>query len=172
MKSRIDVHIVAYSALLMAIGVVLPLFFHMFGIAGRIFLPMHIPVYIAGMLLGPVSGLMVGVLTPLASTLLTGLPPLAYSALMVPELATYGLMAGILYRWLKLNIWLTVITTMIAGRIVFGLVAVLIAPILGVQGRTTTLVLSAVATGWPGVIIQLIFLPIIVSKLQGDTTNK
>ena len=55
----------AYGGLLIAIGIILPQLFHIFGqAAGQTFLPMHIPVMLAGMLIGPVWALGVAVIVP------------------------------------------------------------------------------------------------------------
>ena len=60
---------VVYGGLLIAIGLVLPQAFHMFGSdAGKMFLPMHIPVILSGMLLGPVWGLLAALMIPLLSS--------------------------------------------------------------------------------------------------------
>ena len=57
-----------YGGLLIAIGVILPQAFHIFGqSAGQTFLPMHIPVILAGMLIGPLWGAGVAVIVPLLS---------------------------------------------------------------------------------------------------------
>ena len=63
-----------YTGLLVAVGVLLPQVFHIFGssAAGMVFLPMHIPVLIGGLLLGPMSGLCIGVAAPLISFGITG----------------------------------------------------------------------------------------------------
>ena len=55
----------------LALAVLLPVGFHMLGVAGRIFLPMHIPVLLAGFLVGPYCGLIVGLIAPGLSFLLT-----------------------------------------------------------------------------------------------------
>ena len=41
-----NAHFLAYTALLIAVGVLLPMIFHQLGIAGKVFLPMHFPVII------------------------------------------------------------------------------------------------------------------------------
>ena len=52
-------------ALFIALGIVLPISFHVFGkVPARALSPMHITVFIAGALMGPVAGLIVGALTP------------------------------------------------------------------------------------------------------------
>jgi hypothetical protein len=84
------------TALLLALGVMLPLVFHAFPLGGRIFLPMHIPTFIAGLVLGPLAGLIVGAGSPVLSALVTGRPPVYYMIPMIFELATYGVVAGLL----------------------------------------------------------------------------
>jgi len=82
---------------------------------------MHIPVLLAGFLAGPVCGLTVGILAPLLSHLLTGMPPTYAVPLMAAELPVYGLVAGLTYNRLKLNIYLSLIIAMVLGRVMFGL---------------------------------------------------
>ena len=86
-----------YAALLIALGLLMPQVFHMIGgqQAGGMFLPMHIPVLMAGLLLGPAYGTAVGVVTPLLSFLISGMPPLAKLPFMVIELAAYGFASGL-----------------------------------------------------------------------------
>mgnify|MGYP000878502134 CR=1 FL=1 len=55
---------VVLSGLFIAFGVLLPMIFHQFNMGGPAFLPMHIPVLIAGLFLGPTAGLLVGLVTP------------------------------------------------------------------------------------------------------------
>lgn len=93
---RFTTWMITGTALLLALGVMLPLVFHAFPLGGRIFLPMHIPAFIAGLVLGPVSGLIVGAGSPVLSALVTGRPPVYYMVPMVFELATYGVVAGLL----------------------------------------------------------------------------
>ena len=129
---------------------------------------MHIPVLIAGFLVGPASGALVGALSPPLSSLLTGMPPLPLTALMVPELSTYGLLSGLLYQKLRLNLWLSLLGAMLGGRIVWTLMACLVAsPLLGIKARPLSVALAALAAGWPGMVIQIIFIPSLVEKLKG-----
>ena len=87
------------TALLLALGVALPLVFHAVPMGGRIFLPMHLPTFVAGLVLGPAAGLVVGAGSPMLSSLLTGMPVAPfYMVPMVFELATYGLVSGLLRR--------------------------------------------------------------------------
>lgn len=93
---RFTTWMITGTALLLALGVMLPLVFHAFPLGGRIFLPMHIPTFIAGLVLGPIAGLIVGAGSPVLSALVTGRPPVYYMVPMIFELATYGVVAGLL----------------------------------------------------------------------------
>jgi len=66
-----------YGSLFLGLGVLVPQIFHMTGIGGAVFLPMHIPVILAGMLVCPMIGLYVGIFAPVISFLLTGMPPVS-----------------------------------------------------------------------------------------------
>ncbi|MGH8016455.1 MAG: ECF transporter S component, partial [Candidatus Zixiibacteriota bacterium] len=112
---------ITHTALFLALAVLLPIGFHQLGASGRIFLPMHIPPLLAGFLLGPLSGIIVGVLAPGLSHLLTGMPPAYAVPLMSLELPMYGLVAGMTYDRLRLNIYVSLVLAMIVGRIMFGL---------------------------------------------------
>jgi hypothetical protein len=93
---RISTGTLTGTALLLALGVVLPIVFHAIPLGGRVFLPMHLPTFVAGLVLGPVAGLVVGAGSPVLSALLTGRPSVFYMVPMLFELATYGIVAGLL----------------------------------------------------------------------------
>ncbi len=76
-KSQTNARQLVMAALCAALGVVLPVALHSIPNAGSILLPMHIPVLLCGLVCGPVYGLGCGVLTPLLSSLITGMPPAA-----------------------------------------------------------------------------------------------
>jgi uncharacterized membrane protein len=162
----IDARFISLTGLLLATGVIFPFIFHQFGIAGRIFLPMHIPVFLAGLILGPWAGLLVGALCPGLSAVMTGMPPAVLAIPMTPELAAYGLISGLLFRGTRASLYVSLLGAMIIGRIVWCLMAVLIAPLLGFPGRTLAVVLAALAIGWPGIVLQLLFVPPIVLRIR------
>jgi riboflavin transporter FmnP len=129
---------------------------------------MHIPVLLAGFLVGPISGLVVGLLAPVLSHLLTGMPPSYAVPLMTLELPVYGLVAGLAYRRLKLNLYVSLLAAMILGRIVFGLALLIL-------GRFVDLPYTAAAyfsiggalwAGLPGIVLQLVLVPVIVAGVQ------
>ena len=62
------------TALCTALCVVLPIAFHAIPNAGAVFSPIHIPVLLCGLLLSWPYGLLCGILGPVFSSILTGMP--------------------------------------------------------------------------------------------------
>lgn len=79
------------TAVLIAVGIVLPMAFHAIPKGGNIFLPMHIPVLLCGFLCGPVLGAFAGVITPVLSSFATGMPPMTILPAMRRSLPSTGL---------------------------------------------------------------------------------
>lgn len=178
------------TALLLAMGVVLPIVFHAIPLGGRVFSPMHIPVLIAGLVLGPIPGLVVGVGSPVASTLITGRPTVLYLIPMIPELATYGIVAGLLRGSLTrffegrrpvapwkgrmagiasptgAGVVLALVGAMLVGRAVWFGVVVWLAPLLGISARTVAAALAALGAGWIGMVIHVALIPAIVRAIE------
>ena len=163
------------TALLLAVGAVLPIVFHMFPLGGRLFRAMHRPACMAGLLLGPLSGLVVGAGSPLLSLLLTGRPPVYLAVPMILELATYGVVAGLVRprfeRALRGAAWIlpiqaSLLVAMVAGRAVWLATVVWLAPLIGITGRTVALALGALGAGWIGIAIQLVLIPAIVRAIE------
>ena len=156
----------ARGAVPVAVGVLLPMIFHAAGASGSIFLPMHIPVLIAGLLLGPAVGTLVGLLTPVCSTLLTGMPPLFPSLpIMLPELAVYGGFAGILRR--RFGLIPALIGAMLLGRLAAGVMVWLLAQFVALPWTPVVYLAAMVTKGIPGMIVQLLFVPLLVKRLEG-----
>ena len=161
------------SGLLLAAGLILPMIFHMFSMTGPVFLPMHIPVLIGGLLLPPSLAIPLGIITPLLSSTLTGMPvafPMA--PIMAVELGVYGLSASIATRKLKLNSVLALIIAMVDGRIAAGLAVAVLVQLFGVKMDPIMFVKGAIVTGLPGLIIQLIFIPALIYGLKSFTNRQ
>lgn len=158
-----------YMSLLVAVGVILPMAFHMIGAGGAIFLPMHIPVFLTGIILGPWFGMLVGAVTPFLSSFLTGMPPmLPMLPIMFVELALYGLIIGYLCHTKKFNIYFGLILSMVIGRIGAGLVVWVMVSFFNMTRLPANPVLfssGAIITGLPGIIIQLILIPLISARI-------
>lgn len=156
-------------ALCIAIGVLLPMAFHVIPNAGSIFLPMHIPVLICGLFCGWPYGLACGIITPFLSSVMTGMPPAMMLPQMMIELAVYGLVAGLCSKYIPQEnemskLYMSLIIAMLAGRIVNGFVNTFI---LSTQGYTLSVFMTAsFITCLPGIILQLIVVPILVRILN------
>lgn len=168
-KSKINVRDIAYCGLLIAIGVILPQLFHIFGAtAGKTLLPMHIPVILAGILVGPWYGLIVAVVVPILSSIFTGMPPVPLLYFMLFELAVYAVVSGIMSKKFNANIYLNLIVTLICGRLMYGLTLIVGVNLLGLRlpfGNVAAF-FGGIITGLPGIAIQLIFIPAIVFALK------
>jgi len=154
------------SGLFIAIGLVLPIIFHAFG-AGSTFLPMHIPVLIAGFALSLPFAVAVGAITPILSSLLTGMPPVfPVLPFMVVELAAYAAVTSLLYKKFKLNVYITLVCSMIAGRIAASIVVWILATFFMAElPNPVIFVTGAITQGIPGIIVQIVFIPGIVFVL-------
>ena len=159
-----------YMGLLLAIALILPQVFHFAGPqSGSIFLPMHIPVLIAGLLLGPVYGLILGIAAPIVSFLLMGMPPLPRLPFMVGELMAYGFFSGLFYSYFKEKSWgllVSLVLSMICGRGVYGIMLIIATNLLQMNVGGFAAMLTATSTGIPGMIIQVIFIPLLVYALE------
>ena len=155
------------TSLFIACGLLLPMAFHSFGMGGRTFLPMHLPVFMGGMLLGWLPGLIIGSLTPVLSCFLTGMPPLIPSLpMMFVELALFGLVSGYLYHDKRKNIYFALLSAMVIGRLGAAFVLMLFSDILGIKLHPLTYVAATFMTGLAGVVFQIVFIPILVKRLE------
>lgn len=153
------------TAMMIALGIALPMAFHSIPNAGRVFLPMHLPVLLAGFLFGPVSGLLAGAITPLLSSLFTGMPPMApvpIAVQMSVELAVFGLLAGFLYYRLRVNIFVSLALTLLGGRLAYSLITLALFPLFGLKSVPLGVVFGvSLVTALPGLAMQIIAIPAI-----------
>ena len=156
---------------LLAMGIIITNIFHATGIPGTIFLPMHIPVFLGGLLLPPYLALILGMIMPIISSIISGMPPLfPMAVIMVFELGAYGLIASILYRKMKIPPIIALIISMIGGRLMAGLVVFLLATFFAVELSPMTFVISGVITGLPSIGIQLVLIPSLIYGIVRYTT--
>ncbi len=164
-----DVRSYIITAVFILLDVLVPRLFHQFQLAGATYLPMHIFVLMAGLLFGWRAGLIVGLLTPISSYAVSQMPAAAILPQVTIELATYGLVAGLLRERFNLKAVWSLLGAMAAGRIaLFATVSVVYlfagsanSP-LGVAATPWSAVWSAIQQGLPGILIQLAFLPVAV----------
>jgi len=164
--SSLQVRRMTYAALYLAIAMVLPFVTGQIPEIGSMLCPMHIPVLLCGFICGWPWGLAVGFIAPLLRSVTFGMPAMFPSAVaMAFELAVYGAVSGLLYRRLprtKGNIYLALVIAMIAGRIVWGIVRVILAGLSGSSFTWALFLAGAVTNAIPGIIMQLVLIPVLV----------
>ena len=152
------------SALFMTIGMVLPFFTGHIPEIGNMLLPMHIPVFLCGLICSWKYGAAVGLILPILRSLIFTMPPMYPKAVVMAfELCAYGLIVGIIYSKAKkkniLWLYISMISAMVGGRIVWGIVKALL---LGIGGNSFTLAMF-ISGGFieaiPGIILQLLLIP-------------
>ena len=160
----------AVTAMLFAVGIVLPFLTGQIPTIGRMLLPMHIPVLLCGFLCGWQYGLAVGFITPLLRSVLFGMPPMMPTATaMAFELAVYGAVTGILYSKLPkktFNVYVSLLGAMLAGRAVWGIVCI---PLYGIGGNSFSIQMflaGAFINALPGIILQIVLIPAIMIALK------
>ena len=154
------------SAMLLAIGMLLPFLTGQIQRIGNMLCPMHLPVFICGMVCGPLWGLAVGAVLPVLRSMVFGMPVLMPMACaMAFELGAYGLISGLLRRRLPRTLpmlYVSLIAAMIAGRAVWGIVRCVMM-FSGSSGFGWAMFISgAFTTAIPGIIVQLVLIPIII----------
>ena len=154
------------SALFLALAYTLPFLTGQIKAFGAMLCPMHLPVLLCGFICGWRWGAAVGLTAPLFRSLTLGMPKLFPSAIcMTFELATYGIMAGIIYRILpkkKKHIYLTLLLSMIAGRLVWGAAMFLCVGASGGSFGISAFLAGAFTNAVPGIIAQIILIPPVV----------
>ena len=168
--TRKNVRKLTYSALFLAIALVLPFLTGQIPQIGSMLSPMHIPVLLCGFICGWPWGLAVGFIAPLLRSVLFGMPPMVPGAVsMAFELATYGCVAGLLYRLLPrktVSIYIALVIAMIAGRIVWGIVRLVLAGLTGSKFTWALFMAGAFTNAIPGIILHIVLIPVLVIALE------
>ena len=156
-----------WTGMFLAIGLVLPFITGQIPQIGKMLCPMHIPILLCGFFCGWQYAAAIGFICPLLRSALFGMPVLYPSAVgMAFELMTYGLVVGILSKKTGIEklwkIYVSLISAMLCGRLVWGLAQIVL---LGIQGNKFTF--SAFLAGGfinalPGIVLQLILIPMLV----------
>ena len=145
-KTRSRTHQLVLAALFLALAFVLPMITGHVPQIGNMLCPMHFPVLLAGFVLGGPWGLALGFIAPLLRSVLFGMPPMFPVAIsMAFELATYGL---------------------VSGRIVWGIVRFVLAGLTGSSFPFSAFLSGALFTAVPGIVAQLVLIPLLLTALQ------
>jgi len=146
------------QCLFLTLALVFPTITHRLGLNYFIAQPMHWMILFAGLTYGAFSGLIIGASLPVVSFLISGMPVPMMLPLMIPELAIYGFLTGLLKK--KITSFGAAAVALIAGRIIFLL-------LLALTGRLNVPVLEYAQMTWmPGlaaVILQIALLPVLAA---------
>ena len=169
-KQLSPVRALVLSAMFLALGLVLPFFTGQIPQVGSMLLPMHLPVFLCGLICGWQYGAAVGFVTPLLRMSLFGMPPLLTAVAMAFELAAYGGVAGFLYsrsRWqCVIALYRSLLIAMVAGRLVWAAVRVVMTGVAGEPFTWQIFLAGALFNAVPGIILQLVFIPAVMVALD------
>ena len=158
------------SAFFLSLGLVLPFLTGGIPAIGAMLLPMHLPVLICGILIGPKYGALIGLMLPLTRFLIFGMPPLFPTAVsMTFELAAYGAVIGILYAKLPkktICLYISLIGAMLVGRVVWAAARVVLLGLMETPFSFQIFLMGGFINAWPGILAQIIIVPAIVLALK------
>lgn len=162
----------AIAAIIGAVAV--PQSFHIMGTIaglgtspGEAFLPMHFPIILVGLLAGPYAGALSGVLGPLVSFALSGMPGATMLPFMMIELCVYGFTSGLM-NTVNIPTVIKVLLAQIAGRTIRA-IFIFSAVRIGVSSLPISIIWTSITAGIFGIVLQLILLPLIVFKIKNDS---
>ena len=152
------------AALFVALGLLVPILFHAVGL-GSVFLPMFLPIACAAFLIRWKYAIAVGAITPIISSLMTGMPPLSppIAPIMVLEgIALASVTAWGFQRW-RMGVLIPLAAGLVSLNIVLYGSVMILAPLIGLPPEMASF--AVVIKGLPGVFMILIIVPFIINRL-------
>ena len=145
-----------------AAALLLPVLFHLVRL-GHVFMPMYLPLMTLAFFVRPGPAAVTGLLVPLLSAGVTGMPPLypPVAPIMALELAAMGGAIAAVRAWRPaLNEWLLLALVLAGGRVLN--VAMVYGVSLWLQLPAGFLAGVSFLAGWPGVVLMLLVVPPVV----------
>lgn len=172
-KPKLSVKTQTLAALVAIVAAVaVPQLFHYIGIVsgagnipGETFLPMHLPILCVGLLAGPYAGAAAGLLGPVASFALSGMPGIAMLPFMALELCMYGAITGAL-RNAKMPVLAKVLLAQIGGRAVRAVAIVFAVYVIGSNAVGVAVIWNSIIAGIPGLILQCTLIPLLIFWIE------
>lgn len=167
---KIHVRKLVLSAMFLSLCMVLPFLTGQVPEIGGMLLPMHLPVLIAGFVLGAPYGALIGFIAPFLRFFIFGMPPLfPTGASMAVEMCVYGLTSGLFYRAFPKKsgfVYVSLVLSMIVGRVAWGWAQYLFLMINESALTFKAFLAGAFVNAWPGIVLQLVIVPAVVIALQ------
>ncbi len=166
-----------FSAMFLAIGLVLPFITGQIPQIGKMLCPMHLPILLCGFFCGWQYAAVIGFICPLLRSVLFGMPVLYPSAIgMAFELMTYGLTVGLLSKKIGTDkiwkIYASLVTAMLCGRAVWGLAQIVLLGIKGDRFTFSAFIAGGFVNALPGIILQLILIPTLVRVFRKNVEKQ
>ncbi|MBI9010082.1 MAG: ECF transporter S component [Tenericutes bacterium] len=165
---------IALAAMFLALTQGLPFLTAQIPTFGQMLTPMHFPVILASIFLGPLWGLAIGFIAPLMRLLLFGMPQMPMAIMMAFELAVYGLITGLFIKLLKnikikylIKVLITLVIAMLLGRIMFALAALVFLQ----NANFVEVFIGTFTASFIGIILQLILIPLLALRLKDYVQN-
>lgn len=177
MSSKNKIFRMVLSAMFLALALLLPFLTGQIPQIGGALCPMHIPVLLCGFFCGPLYAAVTGFAAPLFRFLLFGMPPIMPTGIaMCFELAAYGLSAGLLYKKMlpkkKAYVYVSLVGAMIIGRIVWGAARVVLYGLGKSEFGWAAFMSGAFINAVPGIIVQIVLIPLLVMVLEKYTCKE
>ncbi|MBR5128827.1 MAG: ECF transporter S component [Firmicutes bacterium] len=160
---------VTIAGVCLALALLLPFVTGQIPQVGAMLCPMHIPVLLCGFFVSWKWALAVGFTAPILRFAIFSMPPMPFGLAMAFELATYGLVASAMYRVLpnkKWAVYVSLIMAMVLGRVVWGAARLVIAGVTANPFTWQMFLGGALLEAIPGIVVQLILIPIIVMAVK------
>lgn len=158
------------SAMFLALALVLPFLTGQIQPLSKKLCPMHIPILLCGFFCGPWHAFLIGLIAPMLRFLMFGMPPIMPTGLAMSfELASYGFLAGWLYTVLpkkKTSIYIALLVAMFGGRIVWGIVSLLLYGTMESAFTWQLFLTGAFTDAIPGIILQIVLVPVLVIAIN------
>ncbi len=159
------------AALCLSLGLVLPFLTAQIPEIGRRLLPMHLPVFLSGLICGMPYGALVGFVTPLLRALMFGQPVLYPDAVaMAFELMSYGLLIALFQKLFKkktlLTLYLSLIASMLAGRVVWAGARMLLLALGDIPFSFKAFIAVGFVNALPGILLQLVLVPLLMAAID------
>jgi riboflavin transporter FmnP len=168
-QKNIFIKKLVYSAMFLAMALVFPFITGQLQSFGAALCHMHVPVLLCGFICGARYGAAVGAAAPILRFALFGMPVLWSALPMAFELCAYGLCAGLLYKLLPkkaVYTYISLVCAMLCGRIIWGFASAAISGLRETAFGLKAFWLGAFAGSVPGIIIQIILVPVVVLALK------
>lgn len=169
MKKHFTTKKIVLGGLFIALGLVMPFLTMQVPEIGSMLLPMHIPAIISGFVCGWPVAMAVGAITPMLRYLIFHMPGLLTALAMAFELAAYGAFSAVFYKFFPKRIpfiYVSLLLAMAAGRAVWGVVSYFIYTFSGSMFTWEIFAAGAVLNAIPGIILQIVLVPILVVALK------